>query len=220
MKILVTGATGVLGNYLVNFLKNKSYKIFSLGFKKKTENNLDLNNKEKLFIFLKEIKPEVIINCAAFTNVNECENNFIKAYTNNALIVNSLVSVLFSLKMRPHLIHFSSDQVYNQRGANSESNVKLSNNYSVAKYISEIEARYYNKATILRTNFYGKSYLSYRGSFSDYIISFLSKKKNVKLPINIFFNPINLNILSILVEKFIVKKKYGTFNIGSKKIIS
>jgi dTDP-4-dehydrorhamnose reductase len=222
MRIVITGATGVLGSSIANLLKIKKYKLFQFGFKKKSEYNLDLTNNKKLLLILKKIKPDAIINCAAFTNVNYCEENFIYGYRNNVVIVDSLISALLCLRKKPHLIHISTDQVYNGGFGikNTENIVKLTNNYSVLKYISELAIKKYKKNTILRTNFFGKSYSSDKKTFSGYIASLLKKNKHVKLASNIFFNPINLKILSEVIEQFLKKRKYGIFNVGSKSSIS
>ena len=219
MKIVITGATGALGSFIAIFFIKK-YKLFRFGFKKKTQYNLNLLNQKKLILILKKIKPDVVINCAAFTNVDKCQKDFNYGYKNNVLIVNSLVSAFLYLKKKPHFFHFSTDQVYNSSAKNSENNVRLTNNYSVIKYISELEAQKYKKTTILRTNFFGTSYLSYRKTFSGYIASELKKGGKIKLPNNIFFNPLNLEILCQIVERLMINKIYGIFNIGSKGTIS
>jgi dTDP-4-dehydrorhamnose reductase len=219
MKIVITGATGVLGSY-INYFFKKKYTLFCFGFKKKTHYNINLFNKKKLILILKKINPDIVINCAAFTNVDKCQEDFNYGYKNNIFIVNSLVSAFLHLRKKPHFFHFSTDQVYNSSTKNTENNVRLTNNYSVIKYISELEAKKYKKTTILRTNFFGKSCLSYRRTFSGYIASELKKKKKIYLPNNIFFNPINLQTLCQIIEKLIISKRYGVFNIGCKGGVS
>ena len=78
----------------------------------------------------------------------------------------------------------------------------------------------YSKSLIIRTNFFGESKLSYRKSFSDWLILNAQKRKKIFLAKNIFFNPIHLNYLTELVLELIKKNCTGIFNVGSKDCIS
>jgi dTDP-4-dehydrorhamnose reductase len=222
MRIIITGATGVLGSYLVNYFKNNKYKIFTIGNKKKAHFNLDLNNKKKLFKIVKKINPDCIINCVALTNVDLCEKNFHKSYLSNTLTVSSLLESVKTLKKKPHLIHISTDQLYNGllKKKNSEKKIQLINNYSLCKYLGELELKKYQKKTIIRTNFYGKSISTFRKTFSEYIITKLKKRKKIFLASNIYFNPIEIYNLSIIIKKIIEKKIFGLYNIGNKRIFT
>lgn len=219
MRILITGATGVLGSYLKNFFENLKYKVITIE-RKKIDFILDINNNKKLFKILKKIKPDCIINCAAITDVNFCEENFYKSYTANALIVKLLVQKAFLLKKKPHFIHISTDQLYDglRKDKNEENKVKLTNNYGITKYLGELELKKYPKKTILRTNFYGTSVSKKRGSFSEFIVNKLKKNEKIFLASNIFFNPIKLSKLSEIIKNIITKKIFGLYNIGGEKI--
>jgi len=221
MRILITGANGVLGSYLVKFLKNLNYKVTTIR-RRKVDFILEINNKEKLFKIIKKINPDCIINCAALTDVNLCERNFYKSYTANALIVKSLVQSTFILKKKPHFIHISTDQLYSglRKAKNEEKDVKLINNYATTKYLGELELNKYQKKTILRTNFYGTSLNINRGSFSEFIVNKLKKEEKIFLASNIFFNPIKLSKLSEVIKNIIIKKIFGLYNIGGNKIYS
>ena len=57
-------------------------------------------------------------------------------------------------------------------------------------------------------------------SYSDFIINNLKKKKTVKVPYNVFFNPVNTNFLCEIIFKFCKKKILGVYNVGSRNKIS
>lgn len=66
MKILITGASGLLGSELVKKFRNEELLLPS-------SNALDITNEVQVLQFCRENKPEVIIHSAAYTNVDDCE---------------------------------------------------------------------------------------------------------------------------------------------------
>ena len=223
MSCLVLGGTGLLGNHFVTILKKKKIRVFKHGKSKPSEFNFELSDKKKLVKILKKYKPKTIINCAALTNVDLCNENFGMAYKNNVLSVRSLIDSIKTSKINPHLTYISTDQVYNNRSItrpSKESDFTISNNYGKSKFFGEIEMKNYNKSLIIRTNFFGESKLKYRKSFSDWLIINAQKKNKIFLAKNIFFNPIHLNYLTELVLELIKKNYTGVFNVGSKDCIS
>ena len=72
----------------------------------------------------------------------------------------------------------------------------------------------------MRTNFFGKSKSINRHSYTDFIISNLIRKKKIKIPSNVFFNPINIEKLSLIIFELYKKNMTGIFNVGSKNNIS
>ena len=71
----------------------------------------------------------------------------------------------------------------------------------------------YKKILILRTNFFGISQAKYKISFSDWIIENLKNKKKIKIPTNIYFNPISLTYIAKILY-IIIKRKEGGIVIG------
>ncbi len=104
IKILITGANGQLGKEFLNY-KNKIGQFYFTDIKE-----LDVSDKSKIISFVRKNKITHIINCAAYTNVDQAENNKNLAIEINDRAVNNLVSVceIYNIK----LIHFSTDYVY------------------------------------------------------------------------------------------------------------
>ena len=112
-KILILGSKGQLGIEIKNKLKNK-YKVISLhkGSKKYCGNFL---NEKKLLESIRKIKPHIIINAAAFTSVDSCENNRgVSKKINLAMPIKIAYEIK---KINSLLIHFSSDYVFSGRGS-------------------------------------------------------------------------------------------------------
>ena len=86
MKILITGSNGQLGNELQSIIKSGKAEIGSVSENIKNSevialdvDKLDITSLENVKNVLNEEKPDVVINCAAATNVDGCENrNFRK----------------------------------------------------------------------------------------------------------------------------------------------
>ena len=92
------------------------------------------------------------------------------------------------------------------------------NEYSKSKYLAEnLVKKRLKFFFIVRTNFFWLGYNSYKNTFSDKIIFPLKKNKKVKVLNDVYFNPILLNDLAILVARLIKSKKYGIYNICSNE---
>ena len=103
MKILITGAYGMLGSDLREVLKN--HELIVTGSK-----DLDITNEENVIDFIDENSPEVVINAAAYTAVDDCENNYDEAYAVNAIGPKNLA--IACKKQDVPLVHISTDYVF------------------------------------------------------------------------------------------------------------
>ena len=74
------------------------------------------------------------------TDVSFCNKNILKAYNLNVNTIANLVNAIIKSKISTKLIHISTDQVYNYKkfNTNSENDINLSNAYSVTKYLGEL----------------------------------------------------------------------------------
>ena len=121
-KILITGASGMLGATLVNIL-NDNYDVYATGnslFDNQHYKYLkfDLSNKsfEKLFEWS---NPDIVIHCAALTNGNYCESNPEKAFEINS---NSMNKILKYTKSHVKIIYISTDAVFSGNDSLSKFN--------------------------------------------------------------------------------------------------
>jgi len=107
IKVIITGSKSQLAKSL---FKNcpKSIKIIS--YKKKS---LNIENYKQVYKKINLIKPNVLINCAAYTDVNLAEKEFNKAKSVNYKGIKNIAKVL--KKKNILLVHFSSDYIFNGR---------------------------------------------------------------------------------------------------------
>lgn len=115
MNILVTGANGQLGRCIrdrVKLLENTDNTyIFTDVVEDENTEYLDIVDEDEVKKFVKENNINVIINCAAYTNVDKAENDYEDAEALNAIAPRNLAEAALSVNGK--LIHISTDYVFN-----------------------------------------------------------------------------------------------------------
>jgi len=113
MRILVTGANGLLGRKLVSVIgEQKDLELITTSRKgRDNEVLLDVTDLSNLKAVVDRYKPDVIINAAAMTQVDQCEANPAECWKQNVESVMHLVTVCDINKI--HLVHVSTDFVFN-----------------------------------------------------------------------------------------------------------
>lgn len=206
----------MIGYPLSSYLEGVGYKIYRHGRKEDAEISLDITNSDSLGQFISEKSIDVVINLIAATNVDLCESDPNYAYVANAEIVQKIVDSIQSIKgnLHPHLIQFSTDHVYGGKGPHSENQVLILNEYARSKLAGEVNALSVN-ATILRTNFFGRSDCPNRSGFSDWIFNALISDSQINIFDDIFISALHMSTLCKAIRCVIEKKIYGIFNLGT-----
>lgn len=105
MKILITGSNGMLGHDLIEVLKDKHELILT------TSKTLDITDQEQVIDFICDAKPDIVINSAAYTDVDGCESNQELAFNVNGEGVKNLS--LACKEIDCALVHVSTDYIFN-----------------------------------------------------------------------------------------------------------
>jgi dTDP-4-dehydrorhamnose reductase len=103
-RVLVTGASGMLGSDLVPLLAGAAYEVFA-----RPRSDLDVTEPEEVGRAFRAIRPHVVVNCAAFTRVDACETDP-SAWGVNAGGVENLAAE--SRRHGARLIQISTDFVF------------------------------------------------------------------------------------------------------------
>jgi dTDP-4-dehydrorhamnose reductase len=214
-RILVTGARGLLGAELVPHLSRLGHEVVSHANRPGVQVAGDLSDAETARELFESISPDVIINLAALTNVDECERNPQRAFLANVRLVENLASAIGAQQRRAWLVQISTDQVYDGAGIHTEDEVTLTNYYGFSKYAGELAAARV-PATILRTNFFGRSHSAGRHSLSDWLFDSLSRGQHITVFDDVFFSPVSLGLLASLISVAVEKCVPGTYNLGSR----
>lgn len=213
--ILVTGATGLLGSTLVPLLQERGHQVTRLGHTHATDLNADLASYEQTARALDQASPEVIINLTALTNVDRCETHPQEAYLLNVKPVENLCAWLQAAGQPCHLIQISSDQVYDGAGPHAEGEPTIRNRYAMSKLAGEFAAGTV-PSTILRTNFVGRSLREGRTSFTDWLHGALRGTAPINVFDDVMFSPLAIGTLCDCIERSIVERPLGVFNLGSR----
>jgi dTDP-4-dehydrorhamnose reductase len=219
-KIIVAGATGLLGSHLVPFLDSMGYEVIGISSRKRANSDVlvDLSSKLNTFTLFDTFKPTTIINLVSLTSVEECEANPEKALKLNVNIVENIVDWIIN-NPNAHLIQISTDHVYDGIGPQNESCVNIRNKYAETKYAGEKIAEKI-PSTIIRTNFVGKSNSLHRESMTDWLYKSIKNCQKLQVLTDVYFSPLSITYLVYIIEILIKKKLIGVYNIGSKNGMS
>lgn len=147
-KVLLIGADGMLGGEL----KERLEKIYDV--EGTTLKTLDICKKEDVLKKVDEVRPDYIINCAAYTNVDGCEINYDLAKSVNGLALENIATAANNVNAT--LIHISTDYVFDGK---LDVNMAYTENmepapvsaYGKTKLLGESYVKTANKYYILRT---------------------------------------------------------------------
>ena len=164
-KIFVTGHNGMVGRSLVKFFNNMKFGKLILASRRK----LDLENFDKVKIFLKKTKPQIIINCAGRVGGIMANYSYPTEFLNeNILIQTNLIKGAHENNIK-HFINLGSSCIYPKNSKQpikedyllSDSLEKTNEAYALAKIIGVKLCEYYNRQfnrnyfTLMPCNLYG-----------------------------------------------------------------
>lgn len=223
MKALVTGSSGMLGSNIVRAL-GKKHEI--CGIHRNLPNpelsrqfQADLTDREALNAIAGAIKPDVIIHCAALTNIELCEKDSVNAKAQNVTATENLINA-FGKDVK--IIYISTDSVfdgkkghYSEKDTTSPLNVYAGTKLEGEKVVAGFSKRY----VIVRTGMVGWN-LVHGKSFTEWLFNSLSGGKEFPMFTDIIFSPICATMLAGYLEKLAGSDFSGIINIASSDHVS
>ncbi len=134
MRYLITGAGGQLGREFVKTLSAGNRDFFA--FQRK---ELDIGSFSEVLKVIEEIKPDVVINCAAYNLVDQAEQEFALAYRVNSIGPKNLA--IACKKIGAILVHYSTDYVFDGKKEGlytEEDKPNPLSQYAKSKFLGEI----------------------------------------------------------------------------------
>lgn len=223
--VLITGSSGLLGSNACNILK-ESYFVTGtyFSYKSKLERikqmDLDIKDRTACKKLLSEVKPDVIVHCAAITNMDYCETNIQLAHDVNTLGTKNLLD---SVGTDCHFIFISTDNIYNngERFNKEDGKINIINVYGDTKRKAEqIVMKSNCKYTILRTNIFGWHFAGRKTGLLNFIYENLNNKVETTLFKDVFFTPISIPFFINGIINVIENKTTGIFNFAGIERIS
>ena len=228
-KILITGSNGLLGQKLVSLLKN-DHQLLATSTGQNIINDksnysyfsLDITDAKSVELLFHSFKPDVVINTAAMTNVDGCEDEKNKCFDINVKAVQTLADLCQD--SNAHLIHISTDFIFDgQDGPYKEDDLANPlSYYGKSKYESELVLDE-SKAnwTILRTIIlYGTADNLKRNNIVLWGRKALKDGQSLNIIDDQFRSPTLAEDLAQACRLALEKNAFGIFNVSGKDIMS
>ena len=203
MKILVTGSNGQLGYELKNnpLIKNNFDWLFT---GRQSFNISDLNN---INIYLDISKPDIIINCAAYTSVDKAEDDFEFANIVNHKAISIIAKWCNDNNCK--LVHISTDYVYDGTSltpVKEDMQANPVNNYGKSKLLGDIACLKNNPSSIIiRTSWL---YSSFGNNFVKKMINLMKSKSELNIINDQVGSPTYAGDLANMTLDLITNKKW------------
>jgi dTDP-4-dehydrorhamnose reductase len=229
-KIIITGSNGLLGQKLVSLFCEHNFKVIALS---KGENRLhkitnftyydtDITDASRLTALLKKEQPDIIINSAAMTNVDACEDHKLECDALNVDAVATLVN--YCKTQQTHLVHISTDFIFDGTKGNykEDDSPNPLNYYGLSKLKSEAIIKTAKiDFTILRTILvYGLVENPNRSNIVLWVKNTLENKKDINVITDQYRMPTLSNELAQACLLSVQKRVKGVFHISSNQLLS
>ena len=205
-KIWITGAEGHIGTALIDLLEGVEYQLLPTDI-----NEVDITKIDEVTQFVHVNRPDVLINCAGMTDVQECENNVDEAYRVNAIGVRNVA--LAANEVNAKVIQISTDDVFDKESRipyNEFDNVHPRTIYGKSKEAGEkILTQLLNRFVIIRSSWiYGIG-----RDFVDEVLRNVGQGKKMEVPNNQYAAPTSAKELAKVIRYFIDNEEYGLYHV-------
>ena len=205
-KILITGSNGQLGKGLNEFYKDvPDISIINTDIDK-----LDITSEQEVEEFIKRIRPDIIINCAAHTAVDACETDQKRAYNINALGPKNL-SIAANI-VDAVLVHISSDYVFDglkdkpyiEGDLYAPQSVYGKTKLEGEKFVQEIAKKYF----VVRTAWlYGEG-----KNFINTMLKLSDTRKKIRVVSDQWGTPTSVDEVVKVIDLLCKSDKYGIYH--------
>jgi len=221
-RLFVTGASGLLGNKIVELTKN-DYTVIPLHNTNPLHPNslqLDITNMNETLNLFRKLKPEVVIHTASETNVDKCEIEKDHAWKVN---VNGTRNIALACsKTEAKLVYISTDYVFDGEKGNYNEQDKPNpiNYYGVTKLEGEKQVtQNCQKYFILRTSvLYG--WHPWKQNFATWVINQLKQDKEITVAEDHYNTPTLADNLAEITLEAIQKDLQGLYHASGSERVS
>lgn len=209
MKVAVTGADGMLGHAIRKVFADRQLIPFSHA-------GLDITDLDHAVKTVRDARPDLLINAAAFTDVDACETDPEKAFLVNGMGARNMA--IACEEIRCPIIHISSDYVFDGTKDSAYDEWDRTNpvsRYGLSKlmaeqFITSLTNRYY----IVRTSWL---YGTHGKNFVDTIIRLLAEKDSLQVVNDQFGSPTFTEDLAATIRQ-LAGKGYGIYHVTNSGV--
>ncbi|MHB1348226.1 MAG: dTDP-4-dehydrorhamnose reductase [Candidatus Humimicrobiaceae bacterium] len=213
MKIALIGSNGQLGSDMIKYFADKGEEMIGL-----TQDDIDVCYIDKCEPVLLKIQPDIVINTAAFHQVDLCEDEGESAFAVNAVGVKNLCSICTALDIP--LMHFSTDFVF---GADRDRTKPYIEDdcpgpvslYGISKLSGEFVIKYMLKKYYLvrSCGLYGLAGSFGKGSnFVDLMIKLAGEGRKIKVVSDQILTPTSTQDMTEKLYELIKTGKFGLYH--------
>lgn len=229
LKIFITGSNGLLGQAITSvFTRETDYELILTSFEDKPYLDyghpyevLDITKKEDIKRIVGYYSPNVIINCAAYTNVDKCEIERELSWKINVDGVKNLIIV--ARRNNSKIIHYSTDYIFDgKNGPYTEDTVPNPISFYGREKLAGENALITSDInyTIIRTLVLYGIGNNVKQNFALWLIDKLKNNQPVNIVIDQISNVTMVDDLAYGTLKIIEKDCKGIYNIAGSDILS
>lgn len=225
-KILITGVNGLLGQALSRTFSD-NFEVYSAAIEPSPAlelphyEQLDISDPKKCKKLIWQIEPDVIINAAAFTNVDACEEEKELCWRINVKGVENLAAA--ARRNMALLVHLSTDYIFDGKEGPypEEYKPKPLGYYGKSKLASENAVRIAGiPYAIVRTNVLYGAGINVKNNFFLWLYHSLQANKQIRVVTDQLNNPTLAEELAEGIQLLIKASKYGIYNIAGAEYLS
>jgi dTDP-4-dehydrorhamnose reductase len=228
-RILICGSNGLLGQRLALMLSTQTdyevlntshHRTFVFDHKLFDFTQLDITRRGDVRSLVTSFQPDVILNAAARTDVDWCEEHREEAWGVNAVGVENLIDA--AKKVKAQLIHVSSDYVFDGKGGpyREEDRPNPINYYGKTKLAGEnaLRASGLDHAIIRAMVVYGAG-IGVKENFALWVVRNLRRRQQIRCATDQVSNPTSVTDLALAVVRAFESREDGLFHVcGSDRV--
>lgn len=226
MKILIFGASGLVGGNMLRYFKTKpEIEVIGTHFSFETAdtvpfNTLDLDHPDNFDVA--KFNPDVVINCGALTWVDYCEENEDESYTKT--VVSTINTLKLATQFNAKYLYIGTDYVFDgQNGPYTEqASVNPLNVYARHKLEAEnlVLNTNENALSLRITNVYGDEIRDKNFVSRLYNLAISGEENHLKLPYDQYATPVNAFDIARAAYLLLRDEKSGIYNIASTDFVN
>jgi dTDP-4-dehydrorhamnose reductase len=158
--MLITGGNGRLGQAMKVVFKDALFPSYS---------ELDINDRNKVFSYIKENEPDILIHLAAKTSIRDCDKNKKSAWNTNVGGTENIVDAIQEYCPSCYFVYCSTACVFRGGSENysEDSTPDPCSYYALTKLVGEYVSKRIKNHLVFRTNFVPRQKWEYEKAFTD-----------------------------------------------------